>query len=205
MGGTVRSVNGKEADEKGNVQITIPAAPVLASQAEAEVGTNNTKHMTPLRTAQAIAALVDVGNPIVALSVSGRTITYTKKDGSTGTINTQDTNTSNWTVSKGTNGWARDNTTGFTIQWGTGEQFTFGKNNYATPKDCGTVTITLPRALNTYFCGSITYKNGKNGPSMGSGHIESCNGATITVRNITSVDSGSGGGLYPVYIVFGIS
>lgn len=28
-------------------------------------------------------------------------------------------NTSNWSVSNGTNGWARDNSTGFTIQWGT--------------------------------------------------------------------------------------
>lgn len=28
-------------------------------------------------------------------------------------------NTSNWSVSDGTNGWARDNSTGFTIQWGT--------------------------------------------------------------------------------------
>ena len=29
-------------------------------------------------------------------------------------------NTSNWSVSNGTNGWARDNSTGFTIQWGRG-------------------------------------------------------------------------------------
>src|SRR5690606_23158234 len=33
----------------------------IASQAEAETGTNNTKAMTPLRVAQAIAALVETG------------------------------------------------------------------------------------------------------------------------------------------------
>ena len=56
------------------------------------------------------------------VSVNGRTITFTRGDGTTFTITTQDTvttNSSNWSVSNGTNGWARDNSTGFTIQWGT--------------------------------------------------------------------------------------
>lgn len=55
------------------------------------------------------------------VSVNGRTITFTRGDGATFTITTQDTvttNSSNWSVSNGTNGWARDNSTGFTIQWG---------------------------------------------------------------------------------------
>ena len=55
------------------------------------------------------------------VSVNGRTITFTRGDGTTFSITTQDTvtsNTSNWSVSNGTNGWARDNSTGFTIQWG---------------------------------------------------------------------------------------
>lgn len=54
------------------------------------------------------------------VSVNGRTITFTRGNGATFTITTQDTvttNTSNWSVSNGTNGWARDNSTGFTIQW----------------------------------------------------------------------------------------
>ena len=54
------------------------------------------------------------------VSVNGRTITFTRGDGTTFTITTQDTvttNSSNWSVSNGTNGWARDNSTGFTIQW----------------------------------------------------------------------------------------
>ena len=52
------------------------------------------------------------------VSVNGRTITFTRGDGTTFTITTQDTvttNSSNWSVSNGTNGWARDNSTGFTI------------------------------------------------------------------------------------------
>ena len=55
------------------------------------------------------------------VSVNGRTITFTRGNGTTFTITTQDTvttNTSNWSVSNGTNGWARDNSTGFTIVWG---------------------------------------------------------------------------------------
>lgn len=55
------------------------------------------------------------------VSVNGRTITFTRGNGTTFTITTQDTvttNSSNWSVSNGTNGWARDNSTGFTIVWG---------------------------------------------------------------------------------------
>ena len=110
----VKSVNGIKPTN-GNVTINIPE-PVIASEAEAKAGTNNTKFMTPLRVAQAIDSLD--GNPITGASISGKTITLTKKDGSKITLNTQDTNTSNWSISKGTNGWARENTTGFTIQWG---------------------------------------------------------------------------------------
>lgn len=54
------------------------------------------------------------------VSVNGRTITFTRGNGTTFTITTQDTvttNSSNWSVSNGTNGWARDNSTGFTVAW----------------------------------------------------------------------------------------
>ena len=70
------------------------------------------------------------------VSVNGRTITFTRGNGTTFTITTQDTvttNTSNWSVSNGTNGWARDNSTGFTIVWGSaraggGVWTTFARN-----------------------------------------------------------------------------
>lgn len=67
--------------------------PSIATQSEAEAGTDNTKMMTPLRTNQAIEA--QDGNPIVSASVAGRVITFTKKDGPISTITTQDTTTTN--------------------------------------------------------------------------------------------------------------
>ena len=76
------------------------------------------------------------------VSVNGRTITFTRGNGTTFTITTQDTvttNTSNWSVSNGTNGWARDNSTGFTIQWGTGVNFS-----------SSTIYITLPRTFTAF-------------------------------------------------------
>lgn len=76
------------------------------------------------------------------VSVNGRTITITRGDGTTFTITTQDTvttNSSNWSVSNGTNGWARDNSTGFTIQWGTGVNFS-----------SSTIYITLPRTFTAF-------------------------------------------------------
>ena len=88
----VLSVNAIKPNINGNVTIDIPK-PVIASEAEAKAGTNNTKFMTPLRVAQAIEA--QDGNPIVSASVAGRVITFTKKDGSISTITTQDTTTTN--------------------------------------------------------------------------------------------------------------
>lgn len=110
----VKSVNGIKPTN-GNVTIDIPE-PVIASEAEAKAGTNNTKFMTPLRVAQAIDSLD--GNPITGASISDKTITLTKKDGSKITLNMQDTNTSSWSISDGINGWARESSTGLTVQWG---------------------------------------------------------------------------------------
>ena len=85
---TARTINGVAFDGTKDITIDIPE-PVIASEAEAKAGTNNTKFMTPLRVKQAISTFGD----------------------------------SSWTISKGTNGWARENSTGFTIQWG--DQTTF--------------------------------------------------------------------------------
>lgn len=135
----VKSVNGIKPTN-GNVTIDIPES-VIASEAEAKAGTNNTKFMTPLRVAQAIDSLD--GNPITGASISGKTITLTKKDGSKITLNTQDTNTSNWSISIGTNGWARENATGFTIQWWVG-------NTDATYRN-----ITYPRSFSTLYYANV--------------------------------------------------
>ncbi|WP_462372928.1 gp53-like domain-containing protein [Turicimonas muris] len=57
---------------------------------------------------------------IKSVRTSGTQVIFTRGDGTEFSVWTQDTNTntSNWSVSNGTNGWARDNSTGFTVQWG---------------------------------------------------------------------------------------
>lgn len=104
----VKSVNGIKPTN-GNVTIDIPK-PVIASEAEAEAGTNNTKFMSPLRVKQAISALVG---------------------------------DSSWTISKGTNGWARENSTGLTVQWGY-----VNRSNISG-------TFTFPRTFTTCYYSNV--------------------------------------------------
>lgn len=104
----VKSVNGIKPTN-GNVTIDIPK-PVIASEAEAEAGTNNTKFMSPLRVKQAISALAG---------------------------------DSSWTISKGTNGWARENSTGLTVQWG-----------YVNRNDISG-TFTFPRTFTTCYYSNV--------------------------------------------------
>ena len=63
------------------------------------------------------------------------------------------TSLSTWTISKGTNGWARESSTGFTIQWGT--------HTLASETD---VTITYPRSFSTVYSVVLT-KEGAYGDS----------------------------------------
>lgn len=56
---TARTINGVAFDGTKDITIGIPE-PVIASEAEAKAGTNNTKFMTPLRTKQAITKLSPV-------------------------------------------------------------------------------------------------------------------------------------------------
>lgn len=101
---------------------------------------------------------------VTGATISGKTITLTFADGTTKTLTTQDTNTSNWSISKEETGWTRDNTTGLTICWGT---FFVGGNT--------TGTITFPKAMTTaYF---ITYhKHWWNGTYGGAINTTSLSG-----------------------------
>jgi hypothetical protein len=54
-----------------------PARTLSATQAEAEAGTNNTKLMTPLRTAEAIAALSGGGGPVIITTAADQTFNST--------------------------------------------------------------------------------------------------------------------------------
>lgn len=105
---TARTINGVPFDGTKDITIGIPE-PVIASEAEAKAGTNNTKFMTPLRVKQAISTFGD----------------------------------SSWTISKGTNGWARENSTGLTVQW--------GYVNRANSSG----TFTFPRTFTTCYYSNV--------------------------------------------------
>ena len=70
--GKVKTVNGKEPDETGNISIEVPQ-PTIATQEEAEAGTDNTKFMTPLRVNQAIKTQVK-SIPVGTLIQSGSSV-----------------------------------------------------------------------------------------------------------------------------------
>lgn len=105
---TARTINGVSFDGTKDITIDIPEL-VIASEAEAKAGTNNTKFMTPLRVKQAISTFGD----------------------------------SSWTISKGTNGWARENSTGLTVQW--------GYVNRANSSE----TFTFPRTFTTCYYSNV--------------------------------------------------
>lgn len=87
-----KSINGVKPDTSGNVSISR-----VNSAASADTAKSATK-ATQDSTGQQINSTY-----IKSLSVNGRTITYTKGDGSTGTITTQDTNTTYSKLSQFTN------------------------------------------------------------------------------------------------------
>lgn len=91
----VRSVNSVNADDNGNVSITIVNHAISADSA--------TSANSATRASQN-ASGHSLDNTIVkAISISGRTITVTKLDNSTYTLTTQDTNTTYSKVSQFTN------------------------------------------------------------------------------------------------------
>ena len=76
-----------------------------------------------------------------------------------------------WAISKGTNGWARESSTGFTIQWGT--------YTLASETD---VTITYPRSFSTVYSVVLT-KEGTYG--------DSAQFRYYAVKNITNTSFGT--------------
>lgn len=88
----IKSINGTKPDTSGNVSIAHVNSATSADTA------NSATKATQDGSGQQINATY-----IKALSVNGRTITYTKGDGTTGTITTQDTNTTYSKVSQFTN------------------------------------------------------------------------------------------------------
>lgn len=106
----IKSINDTKPDASGNVSITRVDSATSADTAKSATKATNADKATHASTADsAIKATQDSAGQqinatyIKALSVNGRTITYTKGDGTKGTITTQDTNTTYSKVSQFTN------------------------------------------------------------------------------------------------------
>lgn len=105
-----KSINGIKPDTSGNVSITRVDSASSADTAKSATKATNADKATHASTADsATKATQDSAGQqinttyIKSLSVNGRTITYTKGDGTTGTITTQDTNTTYSKLSQFTN------------------------------------------------------------------------------------------------------
>lgn len=105
-----KSINGVKPDTSGNVSITRVDSAASADTAKSATKATNADEATHASTADsATKATQDSAGQqinstyIKSLSVNGRTITYTKGNGSTGTITTQDTNTTYSKLSQFTN------------------------------------------------------------------------------------------------------
>ena len=133
ISGMVKSVNGKEPDAGGNVNVkeyTHPASGVTAGSYR-KVTVDTLGHVTAgenpiLAVAEggtgannATSALSNLGilGAIVNASVSGRTITFTKKDNTKITIDTQDTNNGIVAALLKQNGYVKF-ANGLILQWG---------------------------------------------------------------------------------------
>lgn len=103
----VRSVNGNVAGADGNVLVDVGAKTVEGKSPDSKGNVSLGLH---------------------AVATSGNYNDLTNKP-------SIPANTSNWSISRGSSGWARDNSTGFTIQWG---------RNSST-------RTTFPRAFSTVY------------------------------------------------------
>lgn len=122
----VKSVNGVAPDSKGNVAVQVQS---VATSDEVVAGTDNTKMMTPLRTKESVQQFSPT-DYVTGLSVSGQTVTFTKKNGTTGKITTQDTKYThpNSGVSAGTYNTVTVNAQGHVIG-GSNTQLGLGEND----------------------------------------------------------------------------
>ena len=105
-----KSINGVKPDTSGNVSITRVDSAASADTAKSATKATNADKAAHASTADSATKATQDGSGqqinatyIKALSVNGRTITYTKGNGTTGTITTQDTNTTYSKVSQFTN------------------------------------------------------------------------------------------------------
>lgn len=101
-------------------------------------------------------------------------------------------NTSNWSVSNGTNGWARDNSTGFTIQWGRVDTGSRGDRRVNFPRSFSSVS--------TVFASSTGYSRNSDNYAWNDSVIDFDNDGVIIKTH--SVD-GSYTSSWCAYCAFG--
>lgn len=152
--GYVKTVNGVGVDSKGNVNVkeyTHPASGVTAGSYR-KVTVDALGHVTAgenpiLAIAEGgtgadnvTSALSNLGilGAIVNASVSGKTITFTKKDNTKFSINTQDTNTGIVAALLEQNGYAKF-ANGLILQWGVSDKRTTVTFPIAFRQSCYTV------------------------------------------------------------------
>ena len=170
ISGMVKSVNGTAPDASGNVNVkeyTHPASGVTAGSYR-KVTVDTLGHVTAgenpiLAVAEggtgadnATSALSNLGilGAIVNASVSGKTITFTKKDNTKFSIDTQDTNNGIVAALLEQNGYVKFSN-GLILQWGVADNGAAAQN--------WTKTITLPIAFsnpNYIVAGSATIIDG---------------------------------------------
>lgn len=140
----VKSVNGVAPDSKGNVAVKVQS---VASSDEVVAGTDNTKMMTPLRTKESVQQFSPT-DYVTGLSVSGQTVTFTKKNGTTGKITTQDTKYThpNSGVSAGTYNTVTVNAQGH-VTGGNNVKYIKTVEGF-TPDDAGNVKLNSHRLIN---------------------------------------------------------
>ena len=197
--GKVKTINGCLPDETGNITLTPADVGASASDHTHDYLPSDGKAVSATTADTATKATQDgsgqviTDNYIKAVSVSGRTVTFTRGNGTTFSITTQDTvtsNTSNWSVSNGTNGWARDNSTGFTINWGV-----------CAVAYKGNIQVWFSRAFSSCYSALATYRKAD---------AHTGNQGTITINiesgssmRIYQYDTGSSNGVY--WVAFGFS
>ena len=136
---------------------------------------------TYLTSHQSLVNYSTLANTIKSLSISGKTITYTKGDGSTGTLTTQDTTYSNATTSAAGLMSATDKTNLNTLV------------NLLADNDSNTTVNTIQEVLNVFS----SYPEGTNLANALAGKLDKTGG---TVKGDLTIERGSGD-LYVDYIM----
>ncbi|GEM_PF-685831 len=214
LSGTVFSNSGVRAVTAGNSNNQIS---VNTGGDTSTITINNVANATTATTATTATKLGSstVGSGVRAIYLNAGTATASNStvgDSTTpvylkaGTITACDASIgSGWTVSEGSAGWARENSTGFTIQWGNGDAFWAAGNSYATPQNRNNQTITFPRAFTSvyFICASYSIENtGKGLHAVGL--PQDITNSNFLLRTITEADGG-GDTVHPHWIAFGIS